>query len=406
MKVGILSHGFTGWGGGIDFIRYVALAMANAESKSIESRTLFLPGDDALSYFRRILFPLRSALKSAMNGEIPVFQKYPGFLERYFRENFADFSDNFDLRYCGSSYQSQLDLACKYKMEVVLPCMVPPPPGFAVPWVGYLYDFQHRHLTYLFDDFEISKRNDEFALMLGSARHIIVNSQSVANDANNFFPAHTAKVHVLPFSPCPQQSWLESNLDVRSKFGLVKPYYLVSNQFWKHKDHATVFRAYARYILAGGDALLVCTGGTKDYRFPEYYGELIELLNELRISDKVRILGHIPKIEQIALMKKARSVIQPTLFEGGPGGGASYDAISLGVPVIASDIPVNLEMNCGDVTFFRARDDQHLFEALVDRDQNRVSEMDVESLWLAGIRRRRHCGNVLVDIAEQAMDEN
>ena len=53
-------------------------------------------------------------------------------------------------------------------------------------------------------------------------------------------------------------------------------------------------------------------------------------MDELGINDDVEIVGHIPKLDQIALLKNSIAVIQPTLFEGGPGGGSAYDAISLG----------------------------------------------------------------------------
>lgn len=45
------------------------------------------------------------------------------------------------------------------------------------------------------------------------------------------------------------------------------------------------------------------------------------LAKKLGIESKIKILGHIPKLEQIELIKNCIAVIQPTLFEGGPGGG-------------------------------------------------------------------------------------
>ena len=43
-------------------------------------------------------------------------------------------------------------------------------------------------------------------------------------------------------------------------------------------------------------------------------------------------------------MKNSEVLIQASLFEGGPGGGSSYEAMSLNVPIFASNIKVNLEM--------------------------------------------------------------
>ena len=37
----------------------------------------------------------------------------------------------------------------------------------------------------------------------------------------------------------------------------------------------------------------------------------------------------INKKDQLSLIRSAKALIQPTLFEGGPGGGSCRDAISL-----------------------------------------------------------------------------
>ena len=70
------------------------------------------------------------------------------------------------------------------------------------------------------------------------------------------------------------------------------------------------------------------------------------------IKDRVQILGLIPKRDQIELLKHSCALIQPTLFEGGPGGGAVYEAFSLRVPAIVSDIPINRELPADDLHHF------------------------------------------------------
>jgi glycosyltransferase involved in cell wall biosynthesis len=95
-------------------------------------------------------------------------------------------------------------------------------------------------------------------------------------------------------------------------------------------------------------------------------------------------------------MKHAHAVLQPTLFEGGPGGGSVYDAVSLGVPAIVSDIPVNLEIDDPTVSFFRARDPQDLAEKMrraLDSDRR---PPDVMQLLASGLRRRRQYGKEIL----------
>jgi len=88
----------------------------------------------------------------------------------------------------------------------------------------------------------------------------------------------------------------------------------------------------------------VFTGRMQEPRKPGYIDSLRQLVIDKGVSDTVRFLDYIPKDDQLELMKGCVAVIQPTLFEGGPGGGSVYDAVSLGVRGVVSDIPINFEL--------------------------------------------------------------
>lgn len=407
MKVAILCNGFTGWGGGVDFIRYIASSVASVEGVSQYKRhILILPSNPLLTSWKRFLpSPTKIFGKLAV---VPLQQRHsePNFSEDYLRKTFSDFRPYFEIITGGANIKSQLSAARKARADVVLPCIEPLDSHCQLPWVGYLYDFQHMYLPELFLPDEIHVRNRAFSRMLNSASNVIVNSKSVSKDAEKFYTEFTANVHAIPFSPCPQKSWLTNDLDVRDKYGIDKPFFMLCNQFWLHKDHSTAFRAFAHFLQSKNDAVMVCTGQTTDYRSPAYFSQLKQLISDLGISSRVRILGHIPKIDQVSLLKNALGLIQPTLFEGGPGGGATYDAISLGVPVIASDITVNQEINCGDVTLFHAGDDNSLADALIARGTRTRPRPTAECLWEQGLSRRRHCGNFILNVAKLALEGN
>ncbi|MEY4573776.1 MAG: hypothetical protein RLZ10_3082, partial [Bacteroidota bacterium] len=234
---------------------------------------------------------------------------------------------------------------------------------------------------------------------------IIVNAKSVANDVKRFHPESVSKIHSMPFSPCPSKLLLSMDIDVRQKYGINRPYFIISNQFWKHKDHITAFNAYARYLESGGRAMLICTGQIVDYRFPTYFFDLMSLLDDLKIRNNVLILGHIPKNDQISLMKKAIAVIQPTLFEGGPGGGAAYDAISLGIPVIASNIPVNLEMNCGEISFFSVGNAIELCDSMLERGLKNY-DVSKAKIWAEGLLRGENCGRFILNVLNEKIRDS
>ncbi len=96
-------------------------------------------------------------------------------------------------------------------------------------------------------------------------------------------------------------------------------------------------------------------------------------------------------------MRAALAVVQPTLFEGGPGGGSVFDAVALGVPAIVSDIPVNLEIEEPNVRFFKACDAAALSAAMAERLRSGAGvRQSPQQLMDAGLRRRKACGDTLI----------
>lgn len=400
-----MSYGFSRWGGGLDFIRHILTSILLVDADEAHEYYLVIPGDDFSLRIRRILYPLRGFIKQLITKEKFKWEKYPTFNEKYLVNSFIDLLPRVKFVVAGASYKSQLDSIARIAPDVVLPCIQHPGRTFNFPVVGYLFDFQHKYLTDLFSDQECQQRDIDFSAMLENSEHIIVNACAVKMDAEYFIKDFPAKIHVLPFSPCAQKSWLDSPLDVRAEYKLSKSYFMICNQFWKHKDHITAFKGFARYIDQGGIADLVCTGGTSDYRFPEYFAELQDLILSLGIKERVKILGHISKEHQVSLIKYSQGMIQCTLFEGGPGGGAAYDAIALGVPVIASDIAVNREMNCGNVVLFEAQNPASLAEMLLQNTKITKQHMSAETLWEQGLARKSLCGKFIFAVAQQAIDD-
>jgi glycosyltransferase involved in cell wall biosynthesis len=234
---------------------------------------------------------------------------------------------------------------------------------------------------------------------------VIVNARAVAEDAQKFHPKMHACIFPLPFSAAPQLSWLElpESADIFTRYELHRPYFIVSNQFWKHKDHTTLFRAFAQVANNFPLLELVCTGSTDDYRDPTYFHSLMALLDDAQLRGRVHILGMIPKRDQISLLKNALALVQPTLFEGGPGGGAVFDALSLGVPCIVSDIPVNRELDGEGVQFFQANDPKSLSEKLAEFLVGEVRpKLENHVLIEAGRNRRSRCGEVLISAIDAA----
>jgi len=136
---------------------------------------------------------------------------------------------------------------------------------------------------------------------------------------------------------------------------------------------------------------LVFTGSIMDTRDLKYFKGLIKMLEEFEIKNDVMILVYISKKYQISLLKNSIVAIQPTLFEGGPWGGIEYDSISVGHPIIVSDISVNREIDL----LIKMLD-------LVNRDFKRSSN---EILWKKGQTRIKNCSKMLLRIMEESLNE-
>ena len=403
MKIGILGHRFIEWGGGIDFLRAICESLAAADHP-VELHVL-IPARGPRGVIHGLSRRLRLVAKRLLGQVAPA----P-----------ADAAELYDLsgpiaaagrtirvHEIDSGSAAIRNAFRQLELDILLPSFDVLTYGAEIPWLGYLYDMQHKYLPNFFSPRELKLRDFAMERMLRAACAVIVNSRALKSDIRSYFPAASAQIVVLPFSAAPLPAWFELSPDaVRAKYSVGPRYFIVCNQFWKHKDHATAFRAFAELASVHPELQLVCTGAVSDYRDRHYFPSLQELLSELGIEDRVFILGRIPKPDQIALLRGSVALIQPTMFEGGPGGGAGYDAIALGVPCILSDIPVNLEIDESGVRFFTSRDSASLRQvmALSYAEADTLVPVPPAELLARGWARRNACGNRLVQAAMMAIE--
>jgi glycosyltransferase involved in cell wall biosynthesis len=403
MKIGIMGHSFIGWGGGIDFLRMICASL-HAAGEPVELH-LLLPVSGPQVSARRLVRGLKDITLKALGR--PASVSFAPSLSDI-QAAVADTGGEVSVHVIDLGHLALKRAVARLGLDVLLPALAPLPRSIDLPWVGYLYDFQHQHLPHFFNEAARLARDQAFARMLDTARVVIVNSRAVAQDAAVFRPQAQAHIVALPFSAAPSPSWLAIDAGAaRSRHGLDRPYFIVCNQFWIHKDHRTAIGAFARLAAQDADVQLVCTGATTDYRHPGYLQELLQFAESLGVRDRIHVLGLIPKHEQIALMRGAVALLQPTLCEGGPGGGAVYDAVSLGVPALVSDIPVNREIDEPGIDFFRAGDPAELARLMAEANSHRgrAALHDPGELLRLGRDRRARCGAVLLGAIRHAMTQ-
>lgn len=231
--------------------------------------------------------------------------------------------------------------------------------------IFWIPDFQHHYYPNYFTAEELKLRNDLFTKISNLENHMLVLSSNNAKaDFNKFYSNAKIQVFVVPFAVTHPYFQLDAINEVLSKYSINKPYFIVANQFWQHKNHLIVLKAL-KYLKQSHNNLpfqIVFTGKGDDYRAPGFYQNLLMFINENKLQDDVKLVGFIDRDEQLLLMKKALAVIQPSLFEGWST--VVEDAKSLNQFVILSGIEVHREQIKENVQFFLPHDFKKLAEIL------------------------------------------
>lgn len=385
-KIAILADGFMNWGGGIDHFAVLLMSLLSVKDKFEHDLTVLLPEKKFFSNKERWLL------------RIPILKQW--LSKRRIRQHpFLSNFQNAHLRFLRFS-QKRLNHQLK-KMKINVALFGWGDIQIDCPNIGFYPDLQHKVYPQFFSSEECTNRDKVVSNIISRRDYIFVSSQDALKTFQDFFPHSSKKLIPLPFSPIfVDQEWLNPlSYDVKRKYGIESSYFMISNQFWAHKGYETAFEAFAK--LPHFDVQLVCTGSHDDYRSPGYFQRLLKLLDDLKIKNRVHLLGHIPKREQVELIKEALAVIQPSLYEGVPGGGAITLAISLGIPTISSDIPVNLEIKGEYAVHFRANDSADLCAKMEERISMKIKQMDPPILLEHRQRSLEQLGQVLMESASR-----
>jgi len=243
--------------------------------------------------------------------------------------------------------------------------------------VCWYADLQHEHYPEFFRRKKIVERTMRIKFILRNSDDLVVSSHAVKDDFHRFFNIRKdLKIHIYHFvSVIDDLSHLNID-DLRKKYNLPDVYYMVSNQFHRHKNHKVLLLAQIRLKNKGVKIHLALTGRFPDASHSPYMKELHSLIDRNDLSEQISFLGLLPRDEQLMLMKYSRAVLQPSLFEGWST--VIEDAKSLQVPVIASNLSVNIEQLGDKGVYFDPHDDNKLSEILFEYPQRNISDIFYE----------------------------
>ena len=116
-----------------------------------------------------------------------------------------------------------------------------------------------------------------------------------------------------------------------------KKYILFVGTIQPRKNLETLIDTFEKFIQTNKNFKLVIVG-KKGW----LYDDIFEKVKKLKLEDKVIFTGHITDEDLVSYYKNAFCLALPSLYEG--FGMPVLEALALGVPVIASDIPVLREV--------------------------------------------------------------
>lgn len=230
-------------------------------------------------------------------------------------------------------------------------------PNLYQPW-----DLQHVHYPDHFTRDDWRKRDYCYRHYCNQATRVMMTSEWGRRDVIEAYhvpPDRTCVVSMAPpvaAYPAVDDTATDSLLAQHSISG---GYALYPAQTWPHKNHATLIDALARAQQRHGASIqLICTG-----RITEYHRVLAKQVEGANLSSQVRFLGFTNEATLLALYRRARLLVFPSLFEG--WGLPITEAMLLGVPVLASSATC-LPEQVGDAgMLFNPDDTDGLADALV-----------------------------------------
>ena len=237
------------------------------------------------------------------------------------------------------------------------------------PMIAWIPDFQHIHLPEMFTEHDLNCRNIGYHHVVAKSDLVILSSEDAMNDFNTLYPDYKDKARCLHFVAIPDADLYETcdkNYDtVKQKYDLPERYFYIPNQFWKHKNHITVFRALAKLIASGKKINIVCSGYHEENAEDHFYEDLLNFCNENGLSDYIKFLGVIPYQDVQIIFRNSVGIINPSKFEGWST--SVEEAKSIGKRIILSDLPVHREQNPPEGVFFPPEDVDTLAAVLSEK---------------------------------------
>jgi glycosyltransferase involved in cell wall biosynthesis len=340
-KIGIIFNFSPSWMGGVVYVMNIIKTLGHLESADKPVIVIFYNPN-----LKRFVEELDYPFLNKVQWQYPSV--YKEFLRSFFKRK--------------NTFVHEI--VTKYELDAVFPLHdYPVKSKLDAKIVSWYADLQHKHYPEFFTRMKRIERDLRIRLILRNSKDLVVSSQAVKDDFLKFFRVpKKLSIHIYHFVSIIDKFPTDDFEPIRKQYNLPEDYFMISNQFHKHKNHKVAFEAIADLQKEGMKKNLVLTGKLPEDDGSVYVAELKKILTENELEDRIFFLGVLPRNTQLAIMKNATAIIQPSLFEGWST--VIEDAKSLQVPVIASDLKVNREQLGETAVYFEPHNAIHLAELM------------------------------------------
>lgn len=241
-----------------------------------------------------------------------------------------------------------------------------------IPSCGWIPDFQCIHYPQFFSKKNIRHNRFNYKYLAKYSTKIVVSSNSCKEDLINLVgKSVNKKAEVFHFGLPPFDTQQDYTIDLMKKYNVnAYKYYVVSNQFWQHKNHMVIVNALKIMFDAGIEIpfKIIVTGLINDPRDPDASKKLKEFVNTNKLESFFIMTDMISYEDVLSLQNYSLAIIQPSLFEG--WNTAVEECKRIGKKLILSNIAVHIEQSPKNVVYFDPHNAKELARVLLDVYRN------------------------------------
>lgn len=251
------------------------------------------------------------------------------------------------------------------------------------PFISTNWDLGHlsmKPFPEVIDNGEFELREKWYRQDIKEAVSIFSDSEAGKQELIKHLNLDANRIMVLPIFPgkvINLEVGKEKQKSTLANFGLThQNYFFYPAQFWEHKNHLNLVKAFKIFSLKHTNIKLVFTGSDKG-NLPK----IKALVKKENLEALVTYLGFVDLDEINTLYKNAIALVMPTFL--GPTNMPPMEARSLGCPVLCSDFKGHREQLGEAALYFNPESIEEISNALIDIMDDNTREQLLEKAKIA-----------------------